>query len=699
MLTKLAWRNMKRSARDYLVYVLTMTVITAFMYAFNSLIFQNELARYYNGMADLMATMIGLATVFIVMIVAWLIHYMADFMLEKRSSEFGLYLLLGMKKKMISGLYMQENMLLGTFAFFIGVGVGVLLQQVLLAIMFSMVHMEYHLHVTLNQWTVLMTLLCYIGCYGLALVRCRRKFKKMNIHDLMDAKRRNEEIKEKHERIKRVWFPLSLLFILAFWTIFKGISNTAQIILFLIGLVLTIYLFYIGLSAWIICYVRDKRNGIYHKQNLFLLRQFAGKVRTMQFTMGTLTALFAVALLGASIAMMFSDYENLMLEDKVPFDIQLYSEDAEDDFAEEIEVIRENTEPLDIYPYRIYTDSHSQANAWMLSHLHAFGTMYQREDGSADMEKIEAFLHSKDRWAYCVYDTYMGLSDYNHLRSMLGYKQVSLKQGEYLVHIKSRLRSEVDKIGDDLKIGDASGKTYLTCAGIYDEAFSQDGHNGGDYILVVPDDVLKRMKPYYSVLAADIEGTAPTGLSDKLDAINKGRSYDFDEAIDDTEFGMKENECSGSDNILSFAVDNLVRDNAIPEIKYMLASIIIPLFYIGLVFLCVAVTVLSVQQLSDSAKYKFRYDVLAKLGLGNAQIHGLIQKQLVAYYLCPAVFAMVISGRMILFMSKVFVRETGIPLPPGAFFGKSVALFFGIYLVYFTVTYIGFKRNVEEKKI
>ena len=36
----------------------------------------------------------------------------------------------------------------------------------------------------------------------------------------------------------------------------------------------------------------------------------------------------------------------------------------------------------------------------------------------------------------------------------------------------------------------------------------------------------------------------------------------------------------------------LVRDNLIPEVKYMLSSIIFPLFYIGLVFLCVALTVL-----------------------------------------------------------------------------------------------------------
>lgn len=696
MISKLAWRNMKRSARDYLVYVLTMTVITAFMYAFNSLIFQDSFMpnfTSFTGVTGLMKVMIGLATVFIMLIVVWLIHYMVRFMLEKRSSEFGLYLLLGMKKKTVSQMYMQENILLGSLALLMGILAGVLLQQVLLAIMSAMLQMEYHLHISLNKWTILMTVLCYAACYVIALFRCRRKFRQMNIYDLMHAKRRNEEIKEKNERVKRILLPLAVLFILIFWTVFKSISNSLEIVLFLIGLVLTIYLFYVGLSAWIICYIRDKKDGIYHGQNLFLLRQFAGKVRTMQFTMGTLTALFAITLLGASIAMMLNDYENLVLEDKFPFDILLYSSDAGADFAEEIEMVQSKVRILDKHLYRIYSDMDNQANAWMLTHLPTFGTIYQKEDGSADMNKIDGFLHSEERWAYCTYDTYMGISDYNYLRGMLGYDAVHIKQGEYLVHIKSRLRKAVDTIGEDLKIFDREEKSYLTCAGIYDESFSQDGHNGGDYILVVPDAVLERMEPYYSVLAVDIEGEAPPDLYSDLNAL----TLDLHVFVDDIASEINGNACAGSDSILTFALENLVRDNLIPEVKYMLATVIIPLIYIGLVFLCVAVTVLSVQQLSDSAKYKFRYDVLAKLGLGNAQIHGLIRKQLVAYYLCPAAFAMVISGRMILFMGKIFVRETGVPLPSGAFFAKSVALFFGIYLIYFIVTYIGFTRNIEEK--
>lgn len=682
MLGKLAFRNMKRSVRDYLVYMLTMTLVTALMYAFNSLIFQNTLTGYFE-LESMMEIMIGLATVFIVLIVAWLINYMVKFMLEKRSSEFGIYLLLGMKKKMVSTLYIRENLLMGCISFLIGTVLGVLLQQVLQAVMFSMVQMEYQLKITFSKWTVLMTILCYGGCYLLALFRCKRKFKKMNIHDLMNAKRQNERIREKREEQKRILLPLSVLFIFVFWTIFSMLSNTGEIALFLIGLVLTIYLFYMGLSAWIICYVRKKGNGIYKGQNLFLLRQFASKVRMMQFTMGTLTALFTVALMGASIALMFSDYENTVLKDKFPFDVQVYSPDVKDDFADEIAVLDKNTKPLDVYSYHIYTDQGNQVNTWMLTHLKAWGAMYKKKDGSPDTSKVEEEL--KNGGTYCTYDTYMGISDYNYLRKMLGRDAVILNSGEYLVQIKPRLKDEVQNIGNDLKIRDDKGD-YLSCGGIYGEPFSQDGHNGGDYVIVVPDEVLGRMEPYYSELAVDIDGKAPEGLMKKLEALTSN----------DGEPELRGNSCSGSDNIIVYVAVNLVKDNLIPEVKYMLASLIIPLFYIGLVFVCVAVTVLSVQQLSDSAKYKFQYDVLKKLGLERRQIHHLILKQLAAYYLCPAIFAIIISGKMILSFSSRFVELTGVPASSVSFFAKSIGLFFGIYLVYFLVTYIGFKRNVEE---
>lgn len=352
-------------------------------------------------------------------------------------------------------------------------------------------------------------------------------------------------------------------------------------------------------------------------------------------------------------------------------------------------VIGEEAAVSSYYTYHIYTDGRNAVNTWMLTHLQAWGAMYRNAGGTPDEAAIERTLRDEGGdGTYYTYDTYMGLTDYNRLREMLGYKRVELGQQEYLVQIKPRLEQEVQKIGEELAIGNAAGDGFLTCAGIWAEPFSQDGHNGADYMVVVPDEVLTRMRPYYTELVADLEGTAPFGLQLKLEEL-------LPEEDPDAEGHLAGDLCCGSDTIISVAELCLVRDNLLPELKYMLASIILPLFYIGLVFVCVAVTVLSVQQVSDAARYRHRYDVLSKLGLSRTRIERLIFKQLAAFYLCPALLAVVISGRMILFASDRFIMMTGVPTVVGGFFGKSAGLFFGIYLVYFAVTYVEFKRSVE----
>ena len=694
MFSKLAFRNVQRSMKDYLVYVLTMTAITSFMYSFSSLFFDTELSGTFE-MVGIMQGMVGLATFFIVLIVAWLINYMVGFMLEKRSTEFGIYMLLGMKKKKIANLYMRENLLLGMAAFLPGIAIGILLQQMMMAILSNMILANYRFHLRINGDTLLVTFLCYSGCYLLAMLRCRRKFRKMNIQALMNVKHQNEEIKESHENIYQIILPISVLLILAFWTVFPNISSIEAAILFLVLLVVDIYVFYRGLSAWIICYIRKRKDGIYKGQTLFLLRQFSSKIRTMQFTMGTLTALFTIALMGCSVAMMFSDFENKLLDTKWPFDVLVYSADAKDDFEDAQKVITQNSEENDHYIYRIYTDEQNQANTWMYTNLRAFGNMYRNEDGSANTKALTN-VWEKDG-CYCRYDTYMGLSDYNFLRRMIGYKDISMKEDEYAIQIKSRLRSQVMDMPKGLRIKNASGNENLTCAGIYSDAFSQDGHNGGDYLLIVPDAVVQTMKPYYSEMAVDLARKAPKDLQRKLDNLSKEEAANARGHADMMLEGGDGNNCSGSDTMFVLTETNIVRDNLIPEVKFMLSSLIVPGFYIGLVFLCVALTVLSVHQLSDSAKYKRRYDILDKIGLEQSQINKVIQKQLIAYYLCPAIFAMLISGGVILRISKSFIAATGVHTSVFQYFGISISLFFGIYLIYFITTYVGFKRNIYSK--
>ncbi len=688
MFAKLALRNVMRSARDYLVYFLTMTVVSAIMFAFHSLIFSQEIIQLFE-MALLLAILIGLASFFVVLILAWLINYMVRFILEKRSREFGIYLLIGMKKKEIARLYMRENLVLGAGAFAGGIALGMLLQQILMSILYSCIQMEYHIRLEWSNWCLLTTAACYSGGYLLALFRCRRRFRKMNIHALMNSERQNDKIRESHEAAKRLLLPVALLFLLLFvlMLFFYKDWNSSTIIGFLIGLVLTIYLFYTGVAAWIICYVRKKGHGIFKGQNLFLLRQFASKVRTLRFTLGTLTSLFVLALLGCAIAMMFNDFQNQILVTKWPFDVQVFSNNVKDDFQRELDAIRQHSQIRESHTYLIYQNNTNTVNTWLYTHLKIFGDDYRNSDGTPNQSKIQ----QKDSWAYYRYDTYIALSDYNRIREMDGLPALELEEGQYFLHLKKRVWNETGDFTEELEINSPQGP--LTCAGVPTDPLSQNGHNGADYLIVVTDETAKTMIPYYKILAANLKEKAPADLQASLDSIQAEDSY--------TDFGshrVTDSMASGTDQIVVFVYKNMVRDNLIPEVKFMLSSIIFALVYIGLVFVCVALTVLSVQQLSDSAKYRFRYQVLHQIGLGHREISLVILKQLAGFYLCPILFAALIGGTVSVYLGWKFNFYTGTHTAAVGYFGLSFLLFLSVYLIYFVVTYVGFQRNVMAKK-
>lgn len=667
MLTKLALRNARRSFRDYLIYLMTMVFITAMMFAFDSMIF-SDTVREICMEAGMLGAMLGMATFFIVLIIIWLVHYMVKFMAEKRSREFATYLLLGFRKKQIANLSLKETILLGLVAFVIGLIPGMFLQQILTTLIYAMVNADYSIQLEWKAGTLLMTAGIYCGSYLLALFRNKRRFKKMNIRDMMYMEHQNEELKNGNKSGKQWMFFISVFFMIFFgWMLIFGHFNDWNVYPMIAGLVASVYLLYMGLSAFLTGYIKKGRAGVWKQANIFVLRQLSSKIRTMQFTLGTLTVLFMVALIGASCALMLNQFQNTQSDEKWPFDIAIYHEDPYYGFSGEREAIQQEAHITDSYIYQIFENESDDMNSYLIQN-YSLG----------------------DKSCYYQYDTYMKLSDYNYLRKMLGYQEVSLGENEYLLHIKSRLAKTAAPF---TKQPFDIGGTACSCAGIYTEGLEQSGHNGADYILIIPDQTAETMTPYYSLMMTQIDGTVPQNFGDTLLNV-QGIAWNEEEYEYEGYGDAGAHRGYGTDSIYVSDSYVFVRQNEMREMKFLMSTLIFPLFYIGLVFLCVALTVLAVQQLSDSSKYRYRYNLLRKLGLQERELNSVILKQLFLYYLCPFIGALLISGGIVGYISHAFVTYSGVVAPVWSYFGISLLLFGGIYMIYFVATYIEFKRNI-----
>ncbi|MBD5502903.1 MAG: ABC transporter permease [Lachnospiraceae bacterium] len=682
MLNKLALRNAWRLWKDYLNYFLTLCMITAITFSFHSLLFSKDIYEmiHYgnNGELSTAGTMLiafmSVSTVTILIIVAWLINYMTRFILEKRSREFAIYLLSGMRKEQIASLYMKENLYLGVCALFAGLIFGSGLQQVLFFIFYKSIGKNYKVNVEISTGSIILTVILYGVCFFAALFRNRKKFSHMEIINLINMDKQNETVNEKRNALWKKLFFLSIgNILLLYFLIFTGGITKWTAILEMIGLIFTFYFFYLGLSAFLMNYINGKGKLIYKREYLFMIRQFSSKMRNTCFVLGTLSLLFMFALVGSSLAFMLSDYQNKQLDVEYPFDIIIISDNTSNDFSQEESLINENINPRNILKYFVYQNGTSDMSDYLYQNLRIF----------SDRDSDPVVAEGKRAVAYYDYDVYMGISDYNRLREMLDLTPVTLQDDQYLIHIANRVYQEIkDKsaeLPNSLNIG-------LDFAGFKTEGFAQNGHNGTDYLLVVPDKKLAGMKKYFSLMAVMANGDVPEYLSECLyDLTGKIRGYD--ELADYIKIGSEE--------LFLMPATIQVKSREVLELKFLMSTLSFPLFYIGLVFLCVSLTVLSVQQLSDSNKYKFRYQILNKLGLGKKRIRQVVAKQLFFYYLCPVILSVIISAVFILYVGRQFVIYTGIRTEWILYFCISLTSFLGIYILYFSITYFQFNKNIN----
>ncbi len=486
----------------------------------------------------------------------------------------------------------------------------------------------------------------------------------------MDSK--NEVINSRHHKGKLFSMIIALSYLILFiYFLLTGVVNTGNILLFVTGLIISCYLFYIGLAAIISWYIEQKKGNICKKENLFLFRQLSTKLQTMQFTLATLTIFFSVALIGSSIAFMFNDYQSKQLEEKLPFDIILFSDDTEDDFAEEEKAILEENTIYHKLIYNIYTDRTNTFNQCIYSEL-----------GQKSNQKVMYYTgNQKD---YFDYDTYMKISDYNALRKMIGYEEIKLEPDQYLIHCKKKAVLYMKQFTDSQKL-QINEKT-LSFIGYFSEGFSQNGQNGADYVIVIPDEIALKMIKYYSLFAADIKGDGTEQLYTKLCKINNYINPK-----------TKEMECAitwgrGSDDFITCTNTTQVKTPQMNEIRFVLTAVAYPAVYIGIVFLCVAMTIMAIQLISDSNSK--RYEILKKLGLSTKRINIIIFKQIFIFFACPAAIAIIFSSVIILYISTVFVHCTGISTNTVLYFVYALLTFLTVYTLYFTGTFFEFKKDI-----
>lgn len=666
MLSKLAIRNVKRSLKDYLIYIITVVMAFSLIFAFNFVSFSSDITQLSEMMENLKYAIIFVSCI-IVFVIAWLINYTMKFMFEKRSKEFGTYMLLGIEKKDINKMFLSENIVLGLISFVISFFVGTVLGNIISAVVMNLFEMPYKIKLSITLTPALLSTLYFILIYLFTLFRSSRRMKKMKIHDLLYLDKKNEEKIWKRKKYRNILFIIFVILgILGLYLCDYAfiISNDPSMVSYLgisiLLLIISIYGITFTLGDFILAFINKRRKMKYSKDNLFVAKNFEAKSRTIGFTLGTLSLLITLTLVCMNMSFIMKDAFENNIEQQAPYDILvegMYS-DVEESWTgkqdnrkkawEYIDYIHENYEIEEELHYQILTLQNHQ----VAKHIKDIGN-----NGLYD------------------YDTYLKASDYNKLLEMLGEKPIHLKENEYFVtgdKTVQKYLKEIEKEKDDITI---NGKK-LSLKSTTIENFRLGWSTGNSFLIVIPDNIAKNMQVVTELYAFDTKEETTESDNTKLEKLGY---YEFKD---------------GDSYFVYFPVT--VRGYYESSNKTAMTIFSFSLLYVSIIFITVVGTILSIQTLSDSNKNKYQYKLLKKLGVEEKNIKKTIRKQITCNFLFPALYPIIIAIATSFSINRLFYAITSANMNYLTSILITIGIFSIIYGIYYIATYITFKNNIEE---
>lgn len=720
MLCKLAWGNVRRAGRDYLVYLLTLTLGVTVFYAFNTISMQVDIAGIdEEGLAQVMGSMLGDLTYFLAGVMAFLMVYANNFIMKRRKKEFGLYQVLGMGRGRVATIMALETVIVSVVAFVAGIVLGVGLSQLMTfftASLFKTQIANFHFFFSMHAFNL--TLACMLVMFVLTLLLNLRAVRRTKLIELMGAERRNESIKTRNPWIAIAIFAVGAVLVgVAYYRLLRdGFPLTAtdsklQEAMNQFGIttamvtVGTFALFW-GLSGMLIKLLQSLRGVYWRGLNMFTVRQLAAKVNTVCFSMGVIAMLLFLAITSVTCGMSIANVMNENLERYNPVDVSqtyvYYTPDTLDyykgykgyvnPYEADRMVLADTT--VDLYPawhgkgksagnndetgkkvdIADVAGEHVQIDSYL---SYPFGGSNPSVTPS-EMCKIMGEKLPK-AFGGSNADT-MGLfvtpaSQYNKLRQMMGEEPVHIGRDQYLLTCDMGgelvdLYTKYMAGGHTLTLG---GHTLKPATDKSDEdtaaiANSAMGSNPGT--VVVADELLSQLnlQPYSSSLL-----------------VNYKQGMDTTEADESIKYTLLDNLLVDGKEPGSWGIF-ITRSEMYTQAAQMNGLISYLAIYIGFVLVVACAAILSIQQLSNVADGSRSYRVLAQIGCEDRQIRHSVMAQQAVFFLFPLAVGLAhsfVALKVIIELVSIFGN-----MSIGGTVGLTCAIFLAAYGGYFLVTYL-----------
>ena len=681
MYARIALGNVRRSIRDFGIYFLTLVLGVAVYYAFNSVTQQSAVLRLSGNMRTLvqeLGTIIRGVSIFVAVLLAFLVLFGNRFLIRRRKREFAIYLTLGMDRRHVSGIVAMESLAVGAGALVVGLAVGVLLSQ---ALLYATARL-FNTHVTgfglmfsgqACAYTVMSFAIIFLVVGALNVLEVSR----FRLIDLMNADRKGEKSLVRNLPLSVALFVVSLALIGVAYHELRVNGMYAIDWRFNLATALVsvgTFLLFFSVSGFLLRLGQSARGFYLRGLNMFALRQLSSRVNSAWVSISIVCAALFLAITSTcgGFAIVSSINQSVSAITHYDVSIAMYStaqtshaSDADDVSGSGKEALLKASVPdwdslvADSARIDLYQDPSMRLNLKTL-----------RGDTGVELpDSFAKYTNGLDKVPIYV----VSLSQYNATLALRGDKPATLKANEALVttdmnNMVSFWQRVALKRGSFDFLGTAMRLRARSTTMEY-----QNSVNTSVGTIVVPDAALESKRAQLEPLSS---------LLNVKTADSRAEARLYKEVVKAHQPG------------LLFAAGS--KSTAKEEVVGLTAIVGYLALYIGFVLFVSCAAILAIQQLSDVAESAPRYRVLFDLGAERSMVNHAILAQIATYFLFPLVVALAHSYVALGVLGGV-IKTLGVldflrPL------GVTMAIVLVLYGGYFLLTY-GMARGVIGEKV
>ena len=736
MYAKLVLRNAKRSVKDYLIYIVTMTICVTLFYSFLSIsssYYQPNIGSEYDF--TMLSDGMKVAICAVTLVLLFLIRFVNNYMLRRRQKEFAIQAVMGMEQRTIGRLFFAETFVIGMISIVIGIFLGVFCSQFITAMLLTSYGKSYELSWTLFPDTVLLTVCFFIISFVVVGMFNTRTIQKTKIIDMLAADRKNDpELKRGRwiviaavlfelftiwmavTGVQKIWFyydsrfalpvkvmfwgniilPAAALLWSVWWLIRRkkyGFSKwilglficsalnaciatsvpalinqyylplgAGTINLYLLFALVDLIFFIcslIYLASSFIAYWKEKSpEHRYNGENLFFFGQVLSKLNTTSKTMTLISITLVLAMFLFIAAPILTGWASGYLDIRSMYDVQIYT--RYNDVYDEKNLPHDDYEIVTEY----LTEHGIEADYDCMFSLY----LPEKED-----------FHNRVKYDFPV--VAISLSDYNRVREMLGYEPVSLSENEFTTQWQT-IATEEERdsfLKENTSVMTDAGELILSGQPYYEEAIGETAYNSyTDVLYVFPDSVCEKLLPVMR------NRYITTSESISYENARELEQTFSDEYPEDTDTGVTYGIRLSTLQINSTKANNFVLQAT--------------MLYGAVVLMVICLTILSLQQLLDAGKYKYRFGVLRKLGVEEEKIGRLVLKQLSVWFGLPILVAVIVATVVIAYFIQTVLAEISAYIGFGDLMvqiGMTVGVLVLLLICYFISTWVIFRHSIN----